>query len=100
MQVRAQLFKPELERQLIQPVNRDGSPATLLEIAQRVRALKYRCQRCHGILGARVEATPTQNGVRVNPYPGRYRVTVICIWCGQVHELSDLIRAHQGGAQK
>lgn len=43
---------------------------------------------------------PGQPGVKVPPHPYTYRVMVPCVLCGEIHELSDLIRDHQGGDQE
>lgn len=95
----AQLFQPDICELEIQPVNHLGAPATLPEIANRIRFLGYRCEHCNALMGARVEAKPSKKGVHVHPYKGTYHLVVSCIWCKHEQPLSDLIRAHQGGDQ-
>jgi len=93
----AQLFQPQLTDIPIQPVDEQGQPATLCEIAGRIRALGYRCEKCGALVGGRVEAEPSSQGVRVHPFALTYRLMVPCLWCGHSQPLSDMIRAHQGG---
>jgi len=95
-------LRPELELDLIQPVDELGQPISLPEIARRIRDLDYRCDKCNALLGMRcyLEAQPNwRPGVLVPPHPFKYKVLVPCVLCGKIHELSQLIRAHQGGDQ-
>lgn len=91
----AQLFQPDICELEIQPVNQLGAPATLPEIANRIRVLGYRCEICNALLGARVKAEPSSKGIKVHPYIGNYHLVVPCIWCKHEQSLSNVIRAHQ-----
>ena len=90
------LFRP-LKDLEIQPVDEQGNPATLAMIAYRVRYFRYMCPDCGGLVAAHVTATPHKNGVKVQPFPGKYRIKVPCFWCNTEHGLSDIIRFMTGG---
>lgn len=81
---------------MIQPVDELGEPCTLSEIVTRIRAYRYMCPICGGLMGAHLKGTPHRHGVHVKPHPVRFKLTLPCVLCKTEIGLSDLIRANSG----